>query len=208
MEMTLRWAQRSKQAKKRPDQALFGIIQGGVFPELRKRALAGLVEIGFDGYAFGGLSVGEPNETMLEIIAEHVPLLPEKFPRYLMGVGTPGDILACVGQGIDMFDCVMPTRCARNGLLFTNEGKVVIKNAIYREDERPLDPECDCYTCRHYSRAYLRHLFISKEILALILNTVHNVRHYLALMEKIRLAIAEGLFHRLKDDFEKRAVSN
>jgi queuine tRNA-ribosyltransferase len=180
LDLTLRWAERSKKAKKENGQALFGIVQGSVYPELRKKAIQEIVNIGFDGYALGGLSVGEPIETMLELVAEHAPLLPENAPRYVMGVGTPGDILACVERGIDMFDCVIPTRCARNGLLFTKFGKIVIKNAIFREDENPIDPQCDCYTCRNYSRAYLRHLFMAKEILALVLNTIHNVRHYMA----------------------------
>ena len=204
MEMTTRWAARCKAQGGTPEAALFGIVQGGIYPELRKRAIEQLIRIGFDGYALGGLSVGEPLEKMLEIVGEHAPLLPGNAPRYLMGVGTPADIVACVARGIDMFDCVMPTRCARNGLLFTNGGKVVIKHAIYRESDAPLDPECDCYTCRHYSRAYLRHLFISREILALVLNTIHNVRYYMALMEKIRAAIRGGSFTRFKNDFESR----
>ncbi len=204
MEMTNRWAARCKAAKRDPEAALFGIVQGSIYPELRKRAIEQLIRIGFDGYALGGLSVGEPLEKMLEIVGEHAPLLPGNAPRYLMGVGTPADIVACVARGIDMFDCVIPTRCARNGLLFTNGGKVVIKHAIYRESDAPLDPECDCYTCRHYSRAYLRHLFISREILALVLNTIHNVRYYMALMEKIRAAIEGGFFTRFKNDFESR----
>lgn len=198
LDLTLRWAERSKKAKTQNGQALFGIVQGGTYPELRKRAISELVSIGFDGYALGGLSVGEPIETMLDIAAEHAPLLPQDAPRYLMGVGTPRDIIESVERGIDMFDCVIPTRCARNGLLFTNAGKIVIKNAIFREDERPLDSGCDCYTCRYYSRAYLRHLFMAKEILALVLNTIHNVRYYTALMEKIRTAIEEGGFRELK----------
>lgn len=198
LDLTLRWAERSKRAKSRNGQALFGIVQGGIYPELRKRAIAELVAVGFDGYALGGLSVGEPVETMLDITAESAPLLPRDAPRYLMGVGTPRDIVESVERGIDMFDCVIPTRCARNGLLFTNAGKIVIKNAIFREDERPLDSECDCYTCRHYSRAYLRHLFMAGEILALVLNTIHNVRYFTALMEKIRTAVQEGGFRALK----------
>jgi queuine tRNA-ribosyltransferase len=207
LDLTLRWAERSKKAKKENDQALFGIVQGSVYPELRKKAIQEIVNIGFDGYALGGLSVGEPIETMLELVAEHAPLLPENAPRYVMGVGTPGDILACVERGIDMFDCVIPTRCARNGLLFTKFGKIVIKNAIFREDENPIDPQCDCYTCRNYSRAYLRHLFMAKEILALVLNTIHNVRHYMALMEEIRSAIEEEKFDDLKKSIMAAAKS-
>ena len=207
LDLTLRWAERSKKAKKENGQALFGIVQGSVYPELRKKAIQEIVNIGFDGYALGGLSVGEPIETMLELVAEHAPLLPENAPRYVMGVGTPGDILACVERGIDMFDCVIPTRCARNGLLFTKFGKIVIKNAIFREDENPIDPQCDCYTCRNYSRAYLRHLFMAKEILALVLNTIHNVRHYMALMEEIRSAIEEEKFDDLKKSIMAAAKS-
>ncbi len=206
--LTLRWAERSKAAKKDNGQALFGIVQGGVYPDLRKRSIEELVKIGFDGYALGGLSVGEPIEKMLDIVAEHAPLLPEQSPRYLMGVGTPQDLLNCVERGVDMFDCVIPTRCARNGLLFTNAGKIVIKNAIYREDDRPLDPDCDCYTCRHYSRAYLRHLYVAKEILAMVLNTIHNIRHYMMLMERIRTAIREDRFSALKRDYEERTCQN
>ena len=207
LDLTLRWAERSKKAKKENGQALFGIVQGSVYPELRKKAIQEIVNIGFDGYALGGLSVGEPIETMLELVAEHAPLLPENAPRYVMGVGTPRDILACVERGIDMFDCVIPTRCARNGLLFTKFGKIVIKNAIFREDENPIDPQCDCYTCRNYSRAYLRHLFMAKEILALVLNTIHNVRHYMALMEEIRSAIEEEKFDDLKKSIMAAAKS-
>jgi queuine tRNA-ribosyltransferase len=207
LDLTLRWAERSKKAKKENGQALFGIVQGSVYPELRKKAIQEIINTGFDGYALGGLSVGEPIETMLELVAEHAPLLPENAPRYVMGVGTPGDILACVERGIDMFDCVIPTRCARNGLLFTKFGKIVIKNAIFREDENPIDPQCDCYTCRNYSRAYLRHLFMAKEILALVLNTIHNVRHYMALMEEIRSAIEEEKFDDLKKSIMAAAKS-
>ena len=203
LDLTLRWAERSKKAKTASNQALFGIAQGSIYPELRKKAISELVSIGFDGYALGGLSVGEPLEDMLRVVAEHAPLLPENAPRYLMGVGTSSDILACVERGIDMFDCVMPTRCARNGLLFTNGTKIVIKNAIFREDDRPLDPQCDCYTCRHYSRAYLRHLFMAREILALVLNTIHNVRHYTALMERIRDAIRNDRYGEFKKEWEQ-----
>lgn len=195
MDMTIRWARRCKSAKKSSNQTLFGIVQGGVFPELRKRGVEEITGIGFDGYALGGLSVGEPKEAMQEMVEGTAPLLPEDKPRYLMGVGTPEDIVKCVGYGIDMFDCVMPTRNARNGMLFTNDGKVVIKNARYRNDDSPLDSSCDCYTCKNYSRAYLRHLFVAKEILANVLNTIHNVRYYVNLMERIREAIKN-------DDYE------
>jgi queuine tRNA-ribosyltransferase len=168
LDLTTNWARRCKNSKKNSNQALFGIIQGGIYPDLRMRAAENIsANIGFDGYALGGLSVGEPKEDMLRIAETITPLLPEDTPRYLMGVGTPEDIVACVSYGIDMFDCVIPTRCARNGLLFTNHEKVVIKHARYRDDDSPVDSKCDCYTCRNYSRAYLRHLYMAKEILAI-----------------------------------------
>jgi queuine tRNA-ribosyltransferase len=191
---TARWAARCKKSHRSDQQALFGIIQGGIYPDLRRQGVEEIAAIGFDGYALGGLSVGEPKEMMLENIAETAPLLPEDRPRYLMGVGTPEDLVEGVYHGIDMFDCVMPTRSARNGLLFTNGEKVVIKNARYRDDPLPIDGTCDCYTCRNYSRSYLRHLYVSGEILAMVLNTVHNLRHYLRLMEQMREAIREGRY--------------
>lgn len=207
--LTIQWANRSRAARMDADQALFGIVQGGMYLDLRNRAIEHLSEIGFDGYALGGLSVGEPNESMIEIVSETAPLLSRDRPRYLMGVGTPEDIVACVGYGIDMFDCVMPTRSARNGLLFTNHEKVVIKHARYREDPFPVDSLCDCYTCKNYSRAYLRHLFMAKEILAMVLNTIHNVRHYLALMEGIREAIREGRYTEFqKQFFDTRRITD
>ena len=195
------WAKRCRKSRKNPEQALFGIVQGGFYPDLRRQGVEEMAAIGFDGYAIGGLSVGEPKKLMLEILAGTAPLLPKEHPRYLMGVGTPEDIVEGVHQGIDMFDCVMPTRCARNGLLFTNEGKVVIRNARYREDSLPIDRGCDCYTCRNYSRAYLRHLFVSGEILAMVLNTIHNLRYYMRLMERIREAIGKGRFLEFRRDF-------
>ena len=194
MKLTLRWAERCRRAARGTGQALFGIVQGSVYPELRAASAAALTRIGFDGYAIGGLSVGEPKEMMLAALEGTAPLLPADRARYLMGVGTPEDIVEGVHRGIDMFDCVIPTRCARNGLLFTNSGKVVIKHARYRDDASALDDSCDCYTCRNYSRAYLRHLFVAKEILAMVLNTIHNVRFYMRLMERIRAAIAEDRF--------------
>jgi queuine tRNA-ribosyltransferase len=198
---TARWAQRCKARRHNEQQALFGIIQGGVDQSLRRRGVEEIVAIGFDGYALGGLSVGEPKELLLDTLAATAPLLPEDRPRYLMGVGTPEDLVEGVYHGIDMFDCVMPTRSARNGLLFTNGEKVVIKNARYREDGSPLDSQCDCYTCQNYSRAYLRHLFVAGEILAMVLNTVHNLRHYLHLMERIRGAIREGRYADFRSRF-------
>jgi len=204
LDMTLRWARRCSAAKKNDYQALFGISQGGSYKTLRRRGIEELIDIGFDGYALGGLSVGEPKEVMREITAEFTPLLPEKKPRYLMGVGLPEDIVESVYHGIDMFDCVMPTRNARNGMLFTSDGKVVIRNARYRRDGSPVDIECDCYTCRNYSRAYLRHLFISGEILGLVLNTIHNIRYFMNLMKKIRDAIRSDNYSAFRKDFMSR----
>lgn len=205
LELTINWARRCKNSKKNNRQALFGIIQGGIYPKLRKQAVEDIcTNIGFDGYALGGLSVGEPKEEMLNIANTTTPLLPPDKPRYLMGVGTPEDIVSCVGYGIDMFDCVIPTRCARNGLLFTNHEKVVIKHARYRNDNMPVDSTCDCYTCRNYSRAYLRHLYMAKEILAMTLNTIHNVRYFMHLMEQIRTAINGDKYSEFKKDFFNR----
>lgn len=189
LNMTLRWARRCRDAGAGDGQALFGISQGGEYGTLRRRGIEELSAIGFDGYALGGVSVGEPKEIMREITATCAPLFPAEKPRYLMGVGLPEDIVESVHHGIDMFDCVIPTRNARNGMLFTSSGKVVIRNARYREDSGPVDDACDCYTCRHYSRAYLRHLFIAGEILAIVLNTIHNIRYFMNLMQGIREAI-------------------
>lgn len=172
-------------------QALFGIVQGGFYPDLREEGAKALVEIGFDGYAIGGLSVGETKEMMIEVVERVVPLLPRHRPLYLMGVGLPEDLVECAIRGVDLFDCVMPTRHARSGWLFTSLGRVVIKNAQYARDETPLDPDCTCYTCRNFSRAYLRHLFMAQETLALRLNTLHNLHYYLRLMEGIREAIRQ-----------------
>jgi queuine tRNA-ribosyltransferase len=201
LNLTAKWALLCKKAKTNNDQAIFGIIQGGSFPDLRKQSLEQTVPLGFDGYALGGVSVGEPKEIMYKITDSITPLLPADKPRYLMGVGTPEDIVFGVSCGIDLFDCVIPTRCARHGLLFTNSENVVIKNARWREDNNPIDENCDCYTCKNYSRAYLRHLYFAGEILAMILNTIHNVRHYMRLMENIRLAISENRFGEFKKEF-------
>ncbi|TFG93682.1 MAG: tRNA guanosine(34) transglycosylase Tgt, partial [Syntrophobacterales bacterium] len=201
LDMTLRWARRCKEAGENDRQALFGISQGGEYDTLRRRGIEELVDIGFDGYALGGLSVGEPKEIMREITATCTPLFPEEKPRYLMGVGLPEDIVESVYHGIDMFDCVMPTRNARNGMLFTSNGKVVIRNARYRGDSAPIDNECDCYTCRNYSRAYLRHLFIAGEILAIVLNTIHNIRYFMNLMQGIREAIRNENYTAFRKDF-------
>jgi queuine tRNA-ribosyltransferase len=209
LERTTRWARRCKNSKKNREQALFGIIQGGVYPDLRRRSVEEITKIDFDGYAIGGLSVGEPKDLMLENLTATAQLLPEDRPRYLMGVGTPEDLVDGVYHGIDMFDCVMPTRCARNGLLFTNREKVVIKNARYREDGSPIDSECDCYTCQNFSRAYLRHLYVSGEILAMVLNTIHNLRHYLHIMDRIRDAIREGRYAEFRNSFlQERSIGD
>ncbi len=189
MELSLRWAERSKIAHADNPNALFGIVQGGMHEDLRDRSVAELSRIGFDGYAIGGLSVGEPKEDMTRILAHTAPQLPTDRPRYLMGVGTPEDIVYAVGQGIDMFDCVMPTRNARHGVLFTRHGDLRIKNARHRLDTGPLDPTCDCYTCRNFSRAYLHHLFRAGESLAGRLNTIHNLHYYQTLMAELRQAI-------------------
>jgi queuine tRNA-ribosyltransferase len=192
MQRTCRWAKRCLEAGRDRGGGLFGIVQGSIYKPLRDTAAQTLVETDFDGYAIGGLGVGEPREIMYDLVAHTAAQLPSQKPRYLMGVGKPQDLLHCVCAGVDMFDCVLPTRNARNGFLFTSEGRVVIKNAQYRTDERPLDPACDCYTCQQHSRAYLRHLFLTREILGLHLNTLHNVTYYLRLMAQIRQAINEG----------------
>ncbi len=184
-------------------QDLFGIVQGGLYEDLRKNSIEELVNIGFDGYAAGGLSVGEPKEEMHEMIYFTAPLLPVHTPRYLMGIGELGDVLKAVDAGFDMFDCVMPTRNARNGTLFTSAGKVSIKRQEFKCDGRPLDPECECYTCRNYSRGYLRHLFLSKEILSMRLNTVHNLHFYLNFFGNMRKSIQEGTFQRFKKKWEE-----
>ncbi len=202
--LTSRWAKRCRDAHRKKDQLLFGIVQGGMYSELREQSARDLLDIGFDGYAIGGLSVGESKEQMQEMTEATVPHLPEDYPRYLMGVGTPADLVEGVWRGIDMFDCVMPTRNARNGTMFTSKGKVVIKNAQYREDKRPLDENCSCYTCKNYSRAYLRHLFQSREILSYHLNTIHNLHYYIHLMEGIRKAIEKDSFARFRKDFYGR----
>ena len=191
MRLSYRWAQRSRAEfdKRANPNALFGIVQGGMHEDLRDESLAGLKDIGFHGYAIGGLSVGEPKEDFARILAHTAPKLPSGAPRYLMGVGTPEDLGFAVGQGVDMFDCVMPTRNARNGMLFTRFGDIKIKNAKYRNDSRPLDETCQCYACRNFSRAYLHHLFRAGEILGSQLNTIHNLHYYQDLMRDIRASI-------------------
>ncbi len=200
LELTTRWAGRCKttwQEKTGGKNALFGIVQGGMYEDLRRRSADELAEIGFSGYAVGGLSVGEPKELMYEVAEYTLPMLPEDRPRYVMGVGTPEDLVELTARGADMFDCVMPTRNARNGQLFTRQGTLNIANARFRTDTGPADPTCDCYTCRNYSRAYLRHLYMSREILSYRLNTLHNIHYYLKLMSEMRAAIIAGRF----DDF-------
>lgn len=203
MRMSLRWAQRSKdtfEAGQNPN-ALFGIVQGGMYESLRDESLAGLVDIGFHGYAIGGLSVGEPKAEMLRVLAHTAPQMPKDAPRYLMGVGTPEDLVEGVRHGIDMFDCVMPTRNARNGWLFTRYGDIKIRNARYRDDTRPLDPDCQCHTCQHFSRAYLHHLLRAREITGSRLNTLHNLHFYLEIMQAMRQAIEQGEFEQWRAKF-------
>jgi queuine tRNA-ribosyltransferase len=206
--LTGRWARRSWQAREETGQLLFGIVQGGMYPELRARAVAELAEIGFDGYALGGLSVGEPAELMYDLVEQTARLLPQKHPIYLMGVGTPEDLVECVYRGVDMFDCVMPTRNARNGMLFTAAGRLVIKNSRYQDDPGPIDETCACYTCRHFSRAYLRHLYLAKEILSSVLCTIHNLHYYLNLMREIRQAIEKDCFEQFRQTFYNQRISD
>lgn len=205
LERTTRWLERCKAAHKYPErQALFGIVQGGMYKELREQSAREITAIDLPGYAIGGLSVGEPKEMMYEVLDYTVPLLPEDKPRYLMGVGSPDDLLEGVLRGIDMFDCVLPTRIARNGTAMTSQGKVVVRNASYAEDFSSLDPECDCYTCRNYTKAYLRHLIKCNEILGARLLTIHNLHFLLKMMENVREAIREDrLLDYKKDFFEK-----
>ncbi|MFW5722247.1 MAG: tRNA guanosine(34) transglycosylase Tgt, partial [Desulfohalobiaceae bacterium] len=203
--MTTDWARRSREAHApgSGEQLLFGIVQGGFFPDLRTRSVEEICAVPFDGFAIGGLSVGEPKPEMLNILRHTAPLLPADHPRYLMGVGTPLDILDGIAAGIDMFDCVMPTRNARNGTLFTSRGRVNIKRAEYARDDSPLDPGCACYTCRHFSRAYLRHLYLSRELLSYHLNTIHNVTFFVELASQARKAVQDGEFSRFHQEFRE-----
>ncbi|QEI14124.1 tRNA guanosine(34) transglycosylase Tgt [Cellvibrio japonicus] len=194
MELSLRWAARSKTAHGESPSALFGIVQGGMYEHLRSESLKGLVDIGFDGYAIGGLSVGEPKEDMLRILDHITPEMPTDKPRYLMGVGKPIDLVEGVRRGVDMFDCVLPSRNARNAHLFTREGVIKLRNAKYREDTGPLDSECQCYTCRHFSRSYLHHLDKCNEMLGAQLNTIHNLHYYQDLMAEMREALGSDTF--------------
>jgi queuine tRNA-ribosyltransferase len=219
MRRSVRWAERCRArmaelrsgpvdgvAVTNPGQAQFGIVQGGVHPDLRRASVDATVAVGFEGYAIGGLSVGEPVDLMYTVVADTAACLPADQPRYLMGAGTPEDLVECVARGIDMFDCVMPTRNARNGQLFTSAGRLNIKNARYAEDDRPLDPQCRCYTCRTHSRAYLRHLYMAGEMSAGALNTLHNLSFYLDTMQRIRDAIAFRSFDSFRQEF-LRSVS-
>jgi len=206
MELSARWAKKCRDHWRKQDdgrRALFGIVQGSVYPDLRKRSAEALNQLDFTGMAIGGLSVGEPKDVMYEIVECTAPLLPWDRPRYLMGVGTPEDLVRAVAMGIDMFDCVLPTRNARNGCLFTSQGKILIKNAVYAEDPGPLDPNCACPTCRRYSRAYLRHLFLSGEHLSAVYNTLHNLTFYLDMMQKIRHSIELDFFGNWLEQMEK-----
>ncbi len=211
MELSLRWAKRSRDAHDNYNNPnlLFGIVQGGIYPELRQKSLDSLMEIGFDGIAIGGLSVGEPKHEMYSMLDSLQPMLPPEKPHYLMGVGTPEDLVYGVASGVDMFDCVMPTRNARNGWLFTRFGDIKIKNAKYKDDMTPLDGSCECYTCKNFSRAYLHHLFKIGEILGSRLNTIHNLHYYLTLMAEIREAISQGKFNDFVTKFhlERKTIS-
>ncbi len=217
MQRTARWARRNRDRFVRlasggvddvrscnPGQAQFGIVQGGTFEDLRAESVAATTAVGFDGYAIGGLSVGEPPEIMYRVVERTAPRLPSDRPRYLMGTGTPEDLVECVARGIDLFDCVLPTRNARNGQLFTSTGRINIKNARYAEDDRPVEEGCGCYTCRHHSRAYLRHLFQAGEIASATLNTLHNVHFYLDTMRRIRDAIAFNSFQTFKEQYLRK----
>lgn len=204
VDRTSRWAERCKKAHANPKQTLFGIVQGGVYKDLREISVKDLISLDFDGYSIGGLSVGEPKEKMYEVLDYTLPILPEDKPRYLMGVGSPNAIFEGVLRGVDMFDCVLPTRIARNGTVFTKKGKLVVRNAAYARDFSPLDSECDCYVCRNYTRAYIRHLINAREVLGIRLTTIHNLYFLLNLMREIRLAIeGDYLLDFKKEFFEK-----
>ncbi len=208
VDRTARWAARSKNAWTRSDRRMWAIIQGAVYPDLRRRSVDQLLDLEFPGYAIGGLAVGESAEQMYEMTEICTERLPQVFPRYLMGVGTPVNLLEGVSRGVDLFDCVMPTRNARNGMLFTAGGKLSIKQKRYADDPEPIDDACSCYTCRHYSRAYLRHLFMAGEILSARLNTIHNLHFYLDLMSRIRKSIESGVFTRFRTEFLSRYLES
>jgi queuine tRNA-ribosyltransferase len=202
--LTSRWARRCRDYKSNGNNMLFGIVQGGVYKDLRIKSAHDLVGMDFDGYAVGGLSVGEPKSIMWEMVDAVIDILPREKPRYLMGLGFPEDIVEGIRRGIDMFDCVIPTRLARNGNLFTRDGRINIKNAKYTKDERPIDAECNCYTCRTYSRAYLRHLLVSHELTSFYLNTIHNICFYADFLKNIRKTIMEGVFDSFYESFKIR----
>ncbi|MEJ5347911.1 MAG: tRNA guanosine(34) transglycosylase Tgt [Desulfosoma sp.] len=204
MERTVRWASRCREAHKKEDQLLFAIVQGGVFRELRHACVKALTDMDFPGYALGSLAVGEPKEVMLEVLDTVVPELPHDKPRYLMGVGMPEDLVEGVRRGIDMFDCVVPTRNARNGMVFTSWGALQIKHSCYADDPRPIESECSCYTCRTFSRAYLRHLFMAKELLVYRLLSLHNLHYFLHLMKAVREAVFQGSFEEFRREFYER----
>ncbi len=206
MDITYKWLLRSKAAMTRPESLLFGIVQGGLSLKHRRESLEQITSVDLPGYALGGFSVGEPIHLIHELLPDVAPKMPGHKPRYLMGVGTPYDLIKAVDAGIDMFDCVMPTRVARNGTIYTWNGKVSIKRAEYKEDPNPLDPECDCYTCSNYSKAYLRHLFLSGEILGSRLNTIHNIHFYMKVMEKARTHLEQGTWETYRDDCLARFV--
>jgi len=199
-ELTTEWAKKCREVHQK-ENALFGIVQGGMFRDLREKSAEGIIPLDFDGYALGGVSVGEPKELLYEVMEYSLPLIPFHKPRYVMGLGDTADILKAVSLGADMFDCVIPTRNARNGTLLTRSGKIVIKNSLYRRDENPVDPACGCYTCRHYSRAYLRHLFLSREVFGLRLNTIHNIFFYSDFMRRVREAIRRDKLIDFMKDF-------
>jgi queuine tRNA-ribosyltransferase len=206
--LTEQWARLCLEEKRDDPQALFGIVQGGIYPDLRELSARGVVRLGFDGYAMGGLAIGEDTSTREEIVRLTREFLPDEKPTYLMGVGTPEDIIEAVKMGLDMFDCVLPTRGARNGMLYTATGKLIIKNSRYADDESPIEDGCKCYTCTHYSRAYLRHLYLSREILASTLNTIHNLSYYSRLLSEIRQAIKENRLAEFSRDFYAQRVEN
>jgi queuine tRNA-ribosyltransferase len=201
VDRSLLWAERSRSAWSRQDSSLFGIVQGGLHEDLRRESAAGLIALDLPGYALGGFSVGEDMQLSYPVIAASAAMLPQNKPRYLMGIGFPEDIVRAVSFGLDMFDCVLPTRCARTGLCFVSEGRLRIKNSCYRDDMRPIDPGCECYTCKTFSRAYLRHLFIAKEISACVLMTIHNLHYYLELCRSMRTAIKADCFQEFHDNF-------
>ena len=208
VERTLRWAERCRMEWSRNDNQLWAIVQGALYKDLREYCAKELSDMNFPGYAIGGLAVGESTEELYETTSVTASALPENKPRYLMGVGLPENFLECIQRGVDLFDCVVPTRNARNGMLFTSEGKLIIKHAKYAEDSSPVDPNCDCYTCKNYSRAYLRHLYICNEILSSVLNSFHNIYFYQNLMKQIRIAISADKYAEFKSEFLSKYYSN